>query len=138
MVGDLAETIARVLPKAEKTDERELSQWMGELLELRSAEEAEKKAFVLDAWARLNGTERLVFNKLLTGGFRLGVSQNLMVRALAVFTQREPSDIAFCLTGQWSPWTHSLGELLDSEQGRRRLKPYPSLASPKRFLHLDR
>ena len=126
VVGDLAETIARVLPKAEKTDERELSQWMGELLELRSAEEAEKKAFVLDAWARLNGTERLVFNKLLTGGFRLGVSQNLMVRALAVFTQREPSDIAFCLTGQWSPWTHSLSELLDSGTGSGDAsKPYP-------------
>ena len=59
MVGDLAETIARVLPKAEKTDERELSQWMEELLDLRSAEEDEKKAFVLDAWACLNGTGAL-------------------------------------------------------------------------------
>ena len=41
---------------------------------IRSPEDA-RKDFVLKAWATLGGTERFIFNKLITGGFRVGISQ---------------------------------------------------------------
>ena len=48
--------------------------------------EEEKKAWLLDSWAMLDTQERFVFNKLLTGSFRVGVSQNLVIKALADIT----------------------------------------------------
>ena len=36
-----------------------------------------------DAWRRLDPGARFVMNKLLTGGFRVGVSRQLVIRALA-------------------------------------------------------
>ena len=45
-----------------------------------------KKERICAAWQSMDYTERLVFNKLITGGFRIGVSQKLMVRALSQYT----------------------------------------------------
>jgi DNA ligase 1 len=43
-----------------------------------------QRARILEAWGALDGTARFVWNKLVTGGFRVGVSQSLVVtRALA-------------------------------------------------------
>ncbi len=125
-VGDLAETIARILPEPDQRAEHSLADWMGKIMALQKLDDAERKAFVLSAWRSLSGTERLVFNKLLSGGFRVGVSQKLMVKALAITTGRSENDIAFRLTGQWTPWTHTLGDLLAEENVAADLsKPYP-------------
>lgn len=126
IVGDLAETIARILPEPVEENVYGLSQWMQAIMDLHSKEEDAKKQFVLRSWSQLTGTQRLVFNKLLTGGFRVGVSQKLMVRAIAEFTGREENDIAYRLTGQWAPWTHTLEGLLnESSVSQDSSKPYP-------------
>ncbi|MEQ6248472.1 ATP-dependent DNA ligase [Sulfitobacter sp. HNIBRBA3233] len=126
IVGDLAETIALVLPPNETTDNRPLSQWIADLREVYKADEEAKKAFVLDAWARLGGTERFVFNKLITGGMRVGVSQKLMTRALARATDRDEAELAHRLMGNWHPddttW-HALIEAEDASADTSR--PYP-------------
>ncbi|WP_299023943.1 ATP-dependent DNA ligase [uncultured Sulfitobacter sp.] len=126
IVGDLAETIALVLPPNDTTDNRPLSQWINDLREVYKADEDAKKAFVLDAWARLGGTERFVFNKLITGGMRVGVSQKLMTRALARATDREEAELAHRLMGNWHPddttW-HALIEAEDATADASR--PYP-------------
>ncbi len=47
--------------------------------------------------------ERFVFNKLITGGFRIGVSQQLMVKALAKHAEVKENVVAHRLMGNWSP-----------------------------------
>ena len=56
--------------------------------------------------------ERFVFNKLITGGFRIGVSQKLMVNALAKTVNIEPSIIAHRISGNWDPSTITFEEIL--------------------------
>lgn len=82
IVGDLAETIALVLPPVESEDTGTLTSWINALRELKDLDDAARKEFVLSAWQQLGGTERFLFNKLITGGFRIGISQKLMTRAL--------------------------------------------------------
>lgn len=83
-VGDLAETIALLLPPAQADDARGLDAWMREtLLPLRGADPQAAGEVLAWAWARLDAPGRFVLNKLLTGGFRVGVARQLVVRALA-------------------------------------------------------
>ncbi|MEO0665027.1 MAG: ATP-dependent DNA ligase, partial [Pseudomonadota bacterium] len=86
VVGDLAETIALVLPPPARESDHSLSHWISVIKSLPALDEEERKALVLAAWDELDTTERFLFNKLLTGGFRVGVSQKLMTRALAQAT----------------------------------------------------
>jgi len=126
IVGDLAETIALVLPPNAETSDASLSDWIAELRALAALEDAERKPRILDAWARLDAVERLVFNKLLTGGFRVGVSQKLMTRALARATGIEEAELAHRLMGDWSPDTTSFHALVLAPDPSADLsRPYP-------------
>lgn len=126
IVGDLAETIALVLPPNETTDNRTLSQWIADLRAVYLEDEDAKKAFVLDAWARLGGTERFIFNKLITGGMRVGVSQKLMTRALARATDRDEAELAHRLMGNWHPDDTSWHALIEAEDASADAsRPYP-------------
>ena len=81
-VGDLAETIALLLPAPTRTHSVSLTEWIHWLQQLPADEEL-KKEEILRAWDQFTTLERFVFNKLITGGFRIGVSQNLLIQALA-------------------------------------------------------
>ncbi|AXI45970.1 ATP-dependent DNA ligase [Sulfitobacter sp. SK012] len=126
IAGDLAETIALVLPPNKTTDDRSLSYWISALRDLNKATEATKKAFVQDAWATLGGTERFIFNKLVTGGMRVEVSQKLMTRALARATDRDKVELAHRLMGDWHPDDTSWYELFEAEDiNADAARPYP-------------
>jgi len=126
IVGDLAETIALVLPPPTRRSDAGLTAWMAYLSELRGMDEAARRAHVLDAWDRLETTERFVFNKLLTGGFRMGVSQKLMTRALARATGIEEAELAHRLMGDWTPDTTSFHALIHAADPAAALsRPYP-------------
>ncbi|PRY94747.1 DNA ligase-1 [Hasllibacter halocynthiae] len=103
IVGDLAETIQLVLPDPSRTADLTLSGWIDRIRALAALPEAERRADVLDAWDTLGGTERFLFNKLITGQLRVGVSQKLMSRALAQATGIEEAEIAHRLMGRWAP-----------------------------------
>jgi DNA ligase-1 len=128
-VGDLAETIALLLPERAEGTERAaqpLHYYIEQLKILEKQSEAVKKAFVLESWRGMNGSERFVFNKLITGGFRIGVSQKLMVNALAKTVKLEPSVIAHRISGGWDPSTVSFDELLSEDaHATDWSKPYP-------------
>ena len=73
-VGDVAETIALLLPEAQQSSELPLSTWVEErLLVLRSADEATKREALRLAWDELDFRQRFIWNKLITGEFRVGV-----------------------------------------------------------------
>lgn len=126
IVGDLAETITLVLPPVESTADRSLSEWIANLRGLSDVEEADRKAAVLQAWSELGGTERFVFNKLITGGFRMGVSQKLMTRALAKATGKPEAELAHRLMGNWHPDDTTWEGLIEAEDASADAsRPYP-------------
>ncbi|MBT8409294.1 MAG: ATP-dependent DNA ligase [Alphaproteobacteria bacterium] len=126
IVGDLAETIALVLPPPGSGSDNTLSDWIALIRGLAGADEPARKAAILQAWDRLETTERFVFNKLITGGFRMGVSQKLMTRALSRATGIDEADLAHRLMGDWSPDTVSFeGLILAPDPSADLSKPYP-------------
>jgi DNA ligase 1 len=84
VVGDLAETIAYVLPAPTQDDDASLSQWMNErILPMRVLDREVQAHAVMQAWSHLDADARFIFVKLVGGGFRVGVSKLLVQRALA-------------------------------------------------------
>ncbi|MEJ7559503.1 MAG: ATP-dependent DNA ligase [Pedobacter sp.] len=102
-VGDLSETIALVLPPAEHVTNRKLHEWINDLASLYSENESEKKAFILNAWNSLDTQERFIFNKLISGNFRIGVSNKMLVNALAKQSDTEANKIMHSIMGKWEP-----------------------------------
>ncbi|WP_179379507.1 ATP-dependent DNA ligase [Jannaschia marina] len=126
VVGDLAETIHLVLPEPRGTADRSLTAWIERIRGLASLEEPERQAAIFDAWDEVAGTERFVFNKLITGGFRVGVSQKLMTRALAKATDIPETELAHRLMGDWTPGTVSYDGLITAPDPEAKLsRPYP-------------
>ncbi len=126
IVGDLAETIALVIPSSEKRSDKSLTQFLKEIIALKKKDEEDKKAYLIDNWKLLNYYERFVFTKLITGSFRIGVSQKLMTRALAKATQINEDILAYKLMGNWDPNTISFYDLILEEKESDFLsKPYP-------------
>lgn len=126
-VGDLAETLALLLPPAEAAQSRPLSYWLEEgLPELARLNAAEQDQRIEQIWAELPNSERLVFHKLLTGGLRVGVARQSVVHALAEFFDEDAGAIAARLMGRIRPHPEWLQEL--SQPGRADvLAPYPFL-----------
>ena len=126
IVGDLAETIALFFQKQKATHEQKLHEVIHELIALKEKTDDEKRAYLIKQWKQLDFYECFVFNKLLTGGFRIGVSQKLMTRALEKATGIPVDQLAYKLMGNWSPQNSSFQELiLDPKEGEDTSKPYP-------------
>ena len=126
-VGDLAETIALLLPDPVAASDRPLHRWVEErLLPLAGEDEETQRAVILEAWGSLDGTARFLWNKLITGSFRVGVSQSLVVRALARAGGADEAAVAHRLMGSWEPTPESFRHLLSEETGDADLsRPYP-------------
>jgi DNA ligase-1 len=126
-VGDLAETIALVLPPPAHASDLALHEWIeSRLLPLRELSEAEQKARLLGYWDQLGGTARFVFMKLITGNFRVGVSALLVMRAIAQAFGVEANVVAHRLAGEWSPSAAFWKSLVDDVHAEAdRAGPYP-------------
>ena len=125
VVGDLAETISLILPTNHGKSTKSLSGWIVGLANLQGASDQEKQDFIYAAWKQLGASERFVFNKLITGGFRVGVSHNLIFKSLGKIYDMDPSQVAHRLSGDWDPFTISFETLLLSDRGDDIAKPYP-------------
>lgn len=133
-VGDLAETLTLLLDDPlERSPDRPLAEWIEtHLLAVANQPEPVRHAAVLDGWRQLPADERLVFNKLLTGALRVGVSQRLVQQALAELSGIDIARIAQRMLGEWVPSPGLLATLLSpQERPEDRQQPYPFfLASP--------
>ena len=136
-VGDLAETLALVLPQPEAgsddTSDIGLADWIRTTIEpLRVADEPGKRRIVHDAWRRLAADERIVWHKLLTGGCRVGVSRTLVAKALAEVAGIDPAVMTHRLMGGGIESAADYRRLFDSEPSAADdRKPYPFfLAAP--------
>ena len=128
-VGDLGETISLLLPEP-TIDVNETSlplhYYIEQFIKLEKQEEVIRKKFIIDSWSKMDQGERFVFNKLIMGSFRIGVSQKTIVNALAKLTTLEPSVIAHRISGNWDPTTITFAELLNEDsQLIDHSRPYP-------------
>ena len=125
-VGDLGETMALVIKEPEQTIEKSLSEWMEELIQLRTKSDAKKKEYVLHAWTHLNQHERLLFNKLIGGSFRIGISKKTLVNGLAKYSGRDPNQLMHSIIGDWDIANIGFDELISGKHIEYdNSKPYP-------------
>jgi DNA ligase-1 len=131
-VGDLAETISLLLPEPSSVQDMSLADWANYLVSMEKDSEDTKRDKIFWAWDQLNKDERFIFNKIITGGFRVGVSQMLVTQAVAEVFRKEKSEITHRLMGDWNPITTHFGKLLLDDLGTTDgSKPYPfCLAHP--------
>ena len=146
-VGDSAETISLLWPavqtRVEATDpdlpksegDMPLSWWMDTLLPAISAKNDDEQAnAVIWLWHRTPLDQHFIVNKLLTGGFRVGVSRGLISRAIAEAFDLEESLVVQRLMGGFEPSAQRFIQLTASpsaDEHRSSGTPYPFyLASP--------
>lgn len=125
VAGDLAETIALLLPPAKEKNQYQLHEIIHALRELTTQTDEEKKAIILSYWNSLNRTELFIFNKLITGNFRMGVSKQLVVKALAQYLTKEETGIAHQLMGKWDPTKETMETLFAEDISAKFYQPYP-------------
>ena len=119
-VGDLAETIALLLPAPSASTDRPLHYWVEERLL------ALDRDSLVWAWREMDEQQRFVWNKLITGEFRVGVSQNLVVRAWAEFSTLTTEVVSHRLMGDWQPDPAFYNVLVSKETGDTDVsRPYP-------------
>lgn len=133
-VGDSAETVALLLPGAADTaPDRPLHEWVEDyLLPLRGRDEAERREAITAYWAQLPRDATFMINKLLTGGFRVGVSKKLLVRGLEQVAEVDRTILMHRLMGPWTPSASFYTDLIGPERPRDEIsRPYPfCLAHP--------
>jgi DNA ligase 1 len=101
-VGDLAETIAHLLPPPARRSQEGLAHWVEQrLLPLRGLSPDEQVQRLRAAFDELAPPERFLLVKLIGGGFRVGVSKLLVQRALAQHAGIDAKRVAQRLMG----WT---------------------------------
>jgi DNA ligase-1 len=99
-VGDLAETIAYILPLQATESDLGLADWVeNRLLPLRGLPEDEVARRVRGYWQELDAQGRFLLVKLVGGGFRVGVSKLLVQRALAAHSGVDAKRIAQRMMG---------------------------------------
>jgi len=128
-VGDGSETTALLLPNNADEDETPLHTLVEQqLLPLRGGDQATQREAVTDAWRRMNYSQRLVYNKLISGAFRVGVSQQLVLRALAHVSELPIDVLAHRAMGEWEPTPEFFSSLIDAHLDTDETpiaRPYP-------------
>jgi DNA ligase-1 len=126
VVGDLAETIALLMPQNDNSSNKTLTEWIAEINSLPQKTEEERKFWLQHSWAMLDAQERFVFNKLLTGSFRVGVSHNLVVKALADISGLDANVLTHRIMGNWVPEAYTFDQLVQDQHPSEDIsRPYP-------------
>src|SRR5690606_7282782 len=126
VVGDLAESIALFLPDPGQSGDYSLREIIRLLKEVAEAGNEEKKALITDQWRKYGTQERFLFNKLLTGNFRMGVSRQLVIRALSLYLEKEEQLVAHRLMGSWDPGNDTMDSLFgECTFHEKHYQPYP-------------
>jgi DNA ligase-1 len=132
-VGDLSETLSLIVPDAGPGTDAALAdvieQW---LLPLGTFEPAAQRASLVAFWHELDRPQRFLFHKLISGAFRVGVAQRMVVQALSETTGVPPAVLAHRLMGSWRPTPADYAQLIDPRGNDvSQSQPYPFfLASP--------
>ena len=131
-VGDSAEVIAlllqdKILEKNIK-DDISLNELINEILpKLKKLDENKKQLYIKSLWEKISKDNQLIFNKILSGTFRIGVSKGLVVKAISNMTGVDESIILHRLMGELEPIEETYIFLINQKLEQKELdyKPYP-------------
>ena len=139
-VGDTAETLsllAHTLNLCRETSVDggpSLSEWMEKEIPALAAikDEAEQSNRLMSWWKDLTYQEVFILNKLITGAFRVGVSEKLVIRAIAEVYDLPTDQVAHRLTGNTKTGADVFAQLISREATELSFsQPYPfCLAHP--------
>lgn len=132
-VGDLAETLALVVPEGQANLDDSLTHWIvNRLHPIRTMSEADQRDAVIEIWKQTQSPIRFAVMKLITGAFRVGVSKRLVTRAISEMAEIPVDVVSHRLMGNWEPNADSYQRLIDpTVQDLRVSQPYPfCLAHP--------
>jgi len=133
-VGDLAETMALLLPTSAHTSEEGFSTWVEhKLLPLRGLPPEALAQQLTPLLQQLDQRSKLVCIKLITGSFRVGVSRLLVTRALAAVAGVDAKRIAQRLVGYTdlsarptaAHYQHLVAAVSEEGDERSEGQPYP-------------
>lgn len=126
-VGDLAETMALLLPETSAGLDVDLTEFVERyLLVLRNLDDSDTAAHLVETWSKLSLDQKFIFNKLITGGFRVGVSQQMVTKALATVSGIDPNVVAHRMMGNWEPSAQWYEQLIAAETADALAStPYP-------------
>jgi DNA ligase-1 len=136
VVGDLSETLSLLIPfEKPSATPPHLREIVEERLKpLGKMPEDKQRELILQTWRELSAQERLVFHKLISGSYRVGVSRQSLVLALAEVAGVAPAVMAHRLAGNWLPEAATMRRLLRPAGDEERIDsslPYPfMLAHP--------
>ena len=126
-VGDFAETMALLLPPAASL-ERPAAALLGGRAAAALARDGTTRrgAVLVSAWREMDERQRFAWNKLITGEFRVGVSQNLVMRAMAEASGLDAAAMAHRLMGDWQPTPEFWRQLMAPDTRDADIsRPYP-------------
>jgi DNA ligase-1 len=126
-VGDWAETMALLLPENSGGLDVDLTEFVETcLLVLRNLNDIDTAAHLVETWAKLSLDQKFIFNKLVTGGLRVGVSQQMVTKAIAVASGIDPNVVTHRMMGNWEPSAQWYEQLISQETGDAKAStPYP-------------
>tara|TARA_Y100000766_G_scaffold281218_1_gene292361 strand:+ start:581 stop:2218 length:1638 start_codon:yes stop_codon:yes gene_type:complete len=134
-VGDSAELITLLLKNKinlgnEKLKDISLNELLNKILpDLLNMNEYEKKSSIKYIWENLPNENLLVFNKILTGTFRVGVSIGLITKSIAKLINIDEEIISHRLMGDFIPSIEVYESLTNKNTNKEELnsKPFPFL-----------
>ncbi len=139
-VGDTAETLsllAHTLNLCRETSGKQnksLSEWMEKEIPTlaKIKDETQQGEQLLKLWSKLTTQEVYILNKLITGAFRVGVSDKLVIRALSEVYDVPTDQIAHRLTGNLETGEEAFEKIVTHEVTAATFsQPYPfCLAHP--------
>ena len=134
-VGDSAEVVSLLLKNKKNNKNNNLKNislndlLIKNLSELLILKDDEMKLKIKEIWENLPEENYLVFNKILTGTFRVGVSIGLITKSISKLTNLPESIISHRLMGNFKPSIESYELLIKKEiiQEELNYKPFPFL-----------
>ncbi len=124
LAGDITETCSLLLPASGSTED-DLSYWMEYIFGLEGLTTYEQKEKIFQAWNKLDTGEHLLFNKLITGGFRNRIPQTILTAVIAKVTGISKYKVASQLITKWYPESITFHELFFDTQESHDFKPFP-------------
>ena len=133
VVGDLAETLSHITnvdnhdaERTTKGKEKQLHEVIVDLKNLQKSTVEEKKDAIVSFWGENTKGENFVFNKLITGNFRMGLSKQSVIKALSIYLEKDAKEIAHRMMGKWDPETETMDSLFsDNAIVSKDYLPYP-------------
>lgn len=126
VVGDLAETLSLVLPQDRDSQDFKLFRILQDIRAMQRYSLAEQRAVLENYWSCFTGTSLFLFNKLLTGNFRVGVSKKLVIKGLSRYLGMDEAVVEHRMMGRWDPFEESFTTLFHQEILKdKHFLPYP-------------